>query len=485
MVDLQVTTRTGEQSRLPGAAVEEFKQQMRGQVLCGGDDGYNEARQVWNGLIDRRPAMIAQCTGTADVIGAVNFARTHDLLVSVRGGGHNVAGSAVCDGGLMIDLSLMKGIYVDPQGRRARAQGGVTWGDMDREAQAFGLATPGGVVSTTGIAGLTLGGGLGWLRNKYGLCCDNLASVDIVTADGRLLRASADENAELFWGVRGGGGNFGVVTSFEFHLYPVGPEVMMCATMYALEDAHEVLPAWRDFVEDAPAEISSQAYFWGIPAMEGFPAELWHKPLLIVTAMYAGDAHEGERVLDPLRRLAAPVLDLSDRMPYVAAQGMFDPFLPKAQRYYYFKSIDLARLDDKVMNALIACAHDRPVSSVLLAIWHYGGAMQQVRPEESAFRSRHTPYLFSVDAIWDDPADTERVIAWSRAQVAAMRPYSSGGLYVNFSGFGEEGEALVRAAYGENYDRLARLKQQVDPTNLFHMNQNIRPAGAPTAIAAG
>ena len=307
------------------------------------DDDYNAVRQVWNGLIDRRPALIARCTGTADVIAAVNFGRTHNLLVSVRGGGHNVAGAAICDGGLMIDLSLMKGIHVDSWRRTARAQAGVTWGDLDHETQAFGLATPGGVVSTTGIAGLTLGGGLGWLRSKHGLACDNLISVDIVTASGELVRASSDDNSELFWGIRGGGGNFGIVTSFEYRLHPVGPQVMMAVVMYPAEDAPKVLPAWRDFVEQAPDEVSSQAYFWSIPAVEAFPSEIWNKPLVIVVAMYAGMADEGERILDPLRRLATPVVDLSGQMPYATAQTLFDPFLPKAQRNYYFKSTDLAR----------------------------------------------------------------------------------------------------------------------------------------------
>jgi FAD/FMN-containing dehydrogenase len=476
MLDLQVVTNTGAQGQLAGAAIEEFKKSMRGLVLCADDDGYNEARQVWNGLIDRRPALIACCTGVADVRDAVDFARTHDLLVSVRGGGHNVAGSAVCDGGLMIDLSPMKGIHVDPKRHTARAQGGVTWGDLDRETQAFGLVTPGGVVSTTGIAGLTLGGGLGWLRSKYGLCCDNLISVDIVTAGGELCTASAEENSELFWAVRGGGGNFGVVTSFEYRLYPVGPTVMMCVVMYPLEAAPTVLPAWRDFVANTPDEVSSQAYFWGIPAVEGFPREIWNKPLIIMTAMYAGDADVGERVLDPLRRLATPVVDLSGQMPYTTAQTLFDPFLPKGQRYYYFKSTDLSSLDDRVIDTVIACAHQRPVPSVLLALWHYGGAMRRVNEDATAFGSRDTPFLFSVDAIWDDPADSERVIAWTRDQVATLKPFSSGGLYVNFSGFGEEGEALVRAAYGANYTRLAALKHRYDPRNLFHMNQNIRPA---------
>ncbi len=303
-----------------------------------------------------------------------------------------------------------------------------------------------------------------------------MLSIDVVTASGELCTASAEENSDLFWAVRGGGGNFGVVTSFQYRLYPVGPSVMMCVVMYPLEAAPTVLPAWRDFMATAPDEVSSQAYFWGIPAVEGFPREIWNKPLVIVTAMYAGAADEGERVLDPLRRLATPVVDLSGQMPYATAQTLFDPFLPKGQRYYYFKSTDLARLDDEVIGTAIACAHDRPVPSILLAIWHYGGAMRRVGEGATAFGSRDTPFLFSVDAIWDDPADSERVIAWARDQVAVMKPYSSGGLYVNFSGFGEEGEALVRAAYGVNYARLAALKHQYDPGNLFHMNQNIRPA---------
>jgi FAD/FMN-containing dehydrogenase len=350
---------------------------------------------------------------------------------------------------------------------------------LDRETQAFGLAAPGGVVSTTGIAGLTLGGGLGWLRSKHGLACDNLLSVEVVTAGGEFVRASADENNELFWGIRGGGGNFGVVTSFEYRLHPVGPQVMMCVVMYAAEDAPTVLRAWRDFMEHAPDEVSSQAYFWGVPAVEGFPTEIWNKPVLAMAAMYAGAADQGERILDPLRRLATPVVDLSGQMSYATAQTLFDPFLPKAKRLYYFKSTDLVRLDDKVIDALIACAKERPAPSVLLAIWHYGGAMRQVAPTQSAFGSRRTPYLFSVDAIWDDRTQSESIIAWSRDQITAMKPYSSGGLYVNFSGFGEEGEQLVRAIYGENFERLARLKQRYDPTNLFRLNQNIRPAGVP------
>jgi FAD/FMN-containing dehydrogenase len=460
---------------LDESAVADLQANLRGTILLPSDPHYDAVRQVWNGLIDRRPALIIRCTGAADVIDAVNFARTHDLVVSVRGGGHNVAGNAVCDGGLMIDLSLMKGIRVDPQARTVYAQGGVTWGDLDRETQVFGLAAPGGVVSTTGIAGLTLGGGLGWLRSKYGLSCDNLLAVDIVTADGQLRSASATENPDLFWGMRGGGGNFGIVTSFHYRLHPVGPTVMMCVTMYPVVEAPGILRAWRDFVATAPDEISSQAYFWNVPEVEAFPAEIRSQPVIIVTAMYAGSADEGERVLQPLRTFAIPLLDLSGQMPYQTAQTLFNPFLPKGERYYYFKSTDLARLDDAVCDAIVACAHSRPVSSVLLAIWHYGGAMRRVRAQDSAFGSRETPFLFSVDSIWDNLLETERVIAWSREAIASMQPYTSGGMYVNFAGFGEEGEALVRSAYGANYDRLVALKNTYDPSNLFRLNQNIKP----------
>jgi FAD/FMN-containing dehydrogenase len=460
---------------LDPSAVDALRATFRGPLLQPGDADYEETRQVWNGLIDRRPALIARCTGAADVIDAVNFARDYNLLVSVRGGGHNVAGAAVCDGGIMIDLSLMRGVRVDTEARTARAQGGVTWGDLDRETQVFGLATPGGVVSTTGIAGLTLGGGLGWLRSKHGLSCDNVASVDIVTADGQLRVASAEENPDLFWAIRGGGGNFGIVTSFEYNLHPVGPTVMMCVTMYPLADARRVLRGWRDFTESASDAISTNAYFWGIPDIEGFPPESRGQPTMIVAAMYAGPADEGERALQPLRELATPLVDLSGQMPYRTAQSLFDPFLPKGDRYYYFKSSDLANFDDEVVDAVVAMGYDRPVLSVLLAIWHYGGALRRVGEQETAFGSRNTPYLFSVDSIWDDLLDSERIIAWSREQIAALQPYSSGGMYVNFPGFGEGGEAQVRSAYGVNYERLVEIKTKYDPGNLFQMNQNIKP----------
>ena len=455
--------------------IEELQSTFRGQLIQPSDADYDEARQVWNGYIDKHPALIAQCTGTADVIDAVTFARKHDIEVSVRGGGHNVAGSALCDDGMVIDLSGMRGIHVDASQKLARVQGGATWGDLDRETQVFGLAAPGGVVSTTGVAGLTLGGGLGWLRKKYGLSCDNLNSVEIVTADGKLLTASHNENKDLFWALQGGGGNFGIVTSFEFQLHEVGPTVMMCAVMYPIEIADKVLSAWKDFMVTSPDEISSQALFWALPDSDDFPKEARGKHVIAISAMYAGDSNEGEKKLQALREIDTPVIDLSGQIPYTVAQTMFDPFFPENERYYYFKSQDLASLNKETMDALIEEAKNRPVASILVALWHYGGKMNRIGSKDTAFGSRDTSFLFSVDAIWDDPSDSEEVISWSREFLDKMRRFSGDGMYVNFSGFGEEGEDLVRKAYGENYERLAKIKAKYDPDNFFHINQNIKP----------
>jgi FAD/FMN-containing dehydrogenase len=446
--------------------------------LTPDDPGYDEARAVRNGLIDRRPALIIRCNGAADVVAAVNFARDRGLLVSVRGGGHNVAGNAVNDGGLVIDLSAMRGVWVDPEARTVRVQGGATWGDVDRETQLYGLATPGGVISTTGVAGLTLHGGWGWLRRKYGYSVDNLLAVDIVTADGQPRRASETENPDLFWAVRGAGSNFGVVTSFEFRLHPLGPMVALAAPFYALEDAEQVLPAWRDFMAASSEDVASNALFWGIPAVEAFPAELHGRAVLILATMYAGDATEGEQVLQPLRELATPLLDLSGTMPYATLQSAFDPFFPKGWLYYW-KSLYLDRLDEEVVPAIVRYAAERPTPNALMALWNLGGgAARRVGAEATAFGSREAPYLLSFDTTWTDPADTERNIAWTRTAWADMRRFGGGGLYLNFAGFGEEKEALVRASYGPNYERLATLKAQYDPHNLFRMNQNIQPMAA-------
>ncbi len=461
-------------SILDATQIDEFIASERGMVDRPGDAGYDDARKVRNGLIDRRPALIAHCEGVADVVHAVNFARDHGLLLSIRGGGHNVAGNAVNDGGLVIDLSSMRAVHVDPSARTVRAEGGATWGDMDRETQLFGLATPGGVVSSTGIGGLTLHGGLGHLRRKYGLSLDNLLSVDVVTADGQVRRASADENPDLFWAIRGAGSNFGVVTSMEFRLHPVGPELALCAPLYALEDGPKVLRGWRDFTKNAPDEVNSIAVLWSVPEFEHFPEELWNRPVVILAAVYVGPVEEGARVTEPLRHLAEPVMDLSGPMPYTILQTAFDPFFPVG-RLYYWKSTYVDDLSDAAIDTLLEYAASRPSSMTDMGIWHLGGAISRVGVEETSFGRRDAPYLFASESTWTDPADNERNIAWARESLAAMQPFSRGGLYLNFPGFGEEKEAMLRAAYGPNYDRLVALKTQFDPENLFRMNLNIRP----------
>ena len=475
MQDLKVTTKMGTSTTIPGNALEDFISAFRGRVVFADDEDYDIVRVIWNGMHDKRPALIARCTGVADVMDAVKFARQNDLLVAVRGGGHNVGGTASCDGGIMIDLSLMKGIRVNQQARTAHAQGGVTWGDLDRETQVFGLAAPGGVVSTTGIGGLTLGGGLGWLRRKYGLSIDNLLSVDIVTADGQFFTASENENADLFWGIRGGGGNFGVVTSFEFQLHPVGPMVTLCAPWYPVELAATLLPAWQEFMKTAPEELSSNALFWTVPPSPHFPVETHGKRVIILVAVYVGTVEDGERITRPLRELAAPIIDLSGPIPWTGVQSAFDPFFPKKVQLYYFKSRYLNNLDKEILDVIIPLASNPPQPMILVAIWHYGGAMARRGRDETAFTGRDAPFLLSVDAVWNDPQDTSNVIAYSRNFLDATDSHSTGGLYVNFAGLGEEGEALVKSAYGANYEKLVALKNKYDPTNLFRLNQNIRP----------
>ena len=454
-----------------------FVQGARGNVIRPGDAGYDDARAIWNGLFDRKPALIVQPTGAADVVDAVNFAREHELLLSIKGGAHNVAGNAVNDGGLVIDLSKMRGVHVDPAAQTVRAQGGATWGDCDRETQLFGLAVPGGVVSTTGIAGLTLHGGVGHLRRKYGLSIDNLLSVDIVTADGQLHRASEKENDDLFWAVRGAGSNFGVVTSFEFRAHPVGPMVMVGAVFYAYEDAKTVLPAWRDFMAEAPDELSSLAFFWNVPPGEPFPAEHHGKPVFIAAAAYSGSVEDGEPVVQPLRELAEPLIDLSGPWPWLGLQSGFDDLFP-AGDLRYWKSRALAELTQEAMDDIVDWAGRRPTPLTDIAVWHHGGAMSRVGETETAYAGRDAPFLVTGEASWTDPAQNDEAIAWGREFWAAMERHSTGGLYLNFPGLGEEKEELVKAGYGVNYERLAKLKAEYDPANLFRMNLNITPGGA-------
>jgi FAD/FMN-containing dehydrogenase len=454
--------------------LDAFLAGFHGTIVRPGDSEYDQARIVRNGLINRHPAMIARCAGVADVIDAVNFAREHRLLLSVRGGGHNVAGNAVNDDGIVIDLSAMRAVHVDPIARTARAQGGATWGDLDRETQLYGLAAPGGVVSSTGIGGLTLHGGLGHLRRTHGLSLDNLLSVEIVTADGHVQRASTDENPDLFWAVRGAGSNFGVITSFEFKLHSVGPMLSLCAPFYALEDGRQVLRAWRDFTQTAPDAISSLAVLWSVPDNEHFPEELRRRPVVVLGTVYDGPADEGAAAMQPLRELATPLMDLSGPIPYTALQQAFDPFFPVGSLYYW-KSTYIDTLSDEAIDVMLERARIRPSHLTDITFWHLGGAIGRVDESSTSFGRRSAPYLFAAESSWTDPADNERNIAWSRDSLKAMQPFSHGGLYLNFPGFGEEKEAMLRAAYGSGYERLVALKRRYDPGNLFRMNLNINP----------
>lgn len=475
MENLTVISDDGTQISLDQKIFDEFETNLKGRLITASDTDYDEVREIWNGMHNKRPALIAQCTGVADVITCVNFARENNILVSIRGGGHNVSGSASNDGGLMIDLSIMKGIRVDPENRTVHAQGGVTWGDIDRETQVFGLAVPGGVVSTTGIAGLTLGGGLGWLRKKHGLTIDNLMSVDIVTADGSILTASEKQNPDLFWAIRGGGGNFGVVTSFEFRVHPVGPMVYLCSPLYPVEMAKEILPVWLNFMNASPDEISGSAGFWTIPPVPDFPEEIHGRRFLGLFTMHLGPVEEGEKILKPLRELGTPLLDMSTPIPWTVLNTMFDPFFPKGQQMYYFKSTYVDVLNDEAFDTILQNASNPPQPMILIALWHLGGAMSRVGDNETAFNGRKSSILLSVDASWNDSDANDEVIKYARNFLSDMKPFSPGGLYVNFAGLGEEGEDLVKAAYGENYKRLSEIKAKYDPGNLFHLNQNIKP----------
>jgi FAD/FMN-containing dehydrogenase len=462
---------------LSAEAIQELAGTLKGELIRPGDPTYDEARKVWNRMIDRRPALVARCRGVADVVACVRFAADHDLLLAVRGGGHNVAGFGTCDGGLVIDLSAMRGVRVDPVRRTVRAEGGSTWGDVDRETQFFGMAAPGGIVSTTGIGGLTLGGGQGWLRRTHGMTCDNLISADVVTADGQLLVASETENPDLFWALRGGGGNFGAVTSFEYRLHPVGPMVAFAGPVYPLEQSDQVMTGFRDFVADATDEINTSATWWSIPAVPGFPEEVHGREVLIVGAMYAGLPAEGEARLMPLRQLSDPILDLSTTLPFTAVQQLFDPFFPPGELRYYWKSLYLASLSSEVVDEIVARMQSRPSSMSMASVWALSGALDRVDPDATAAGERQAPFVLEILANWAEPEETERNVTWAREFFSSMERFGTGRTNMNFPGLGED-PRFVRAAVGRNYGRLAALKQKYDPTNLFRLNQNIDPRDA-------
>ncbi len=461
-------------STINSETLKTFADRLDGQLIFPDDPDYDAARKVWNGMIDRRPALIVRCAGEDDVVRLVRLARENDLLVSIRGGGHHVAGYAVCDGGLMIDLSAMRSVTVDPQARVARVQAGALWADVDAAAQAHGLATPGGEVSLTGVAGLTLGGGVGYIRRKHGLSCDNLLAVDIVTANGQKRRASENENSDLFWALRGGGGNFGVVTAFVFRLHPVGPDVVTLNPIYPFDTARSLLETWRRFTESAPDEASTAFAIWGIPEHPELPAELYGTPVCLLDGMYIGPVQQGEVLFKPLREVGEPLLDLGGPTTYREAQQGFDEFMQDGDLYYW-KSLFLDRLSDAAVDTMMSWVKRRPNPRLLVIIRHMGGAVSRVDEGATAYQNRAANYMFSIDGAWSDPTESERNIAWVRGFWEAMSRYSNGGVYVNFPGFGENPQQLWQSSFGKNYRKLVAVKTTYDPTNFFRMNQNIKP----------
>jgi len=448
----------GSTREISDAEVSELADGVRGRMVLPTDDDFDQVRKVWNGMIDRRPGLIVQCSGPADVVVAVNFAAKNEVLLSVRGGGHSWPGHSVCEGGLMIDLSGMRGVRVDLERNTVRAQGGALWGDVDHETQAFALATPGGEVSDTGIGGLTVGGGTQtWLARKYGGAADNLLSADVVTADGSLLTASDRKNEDLFWAIRGGGGNFGVVTSFEFKLHPVGPLVLSGPAMFTWDRAREVTQFYLQFVEDLPDELTSALYYWTAPPAPFIPENLHDQPIVLIAVCYAGPAEQGEAVVAPIRALK-PAADLMGPMPYKALQSMFDPLLPKGI-YSYAKSDYFNEIGTDALQVMLEWGGRKPANLSLTHLNHYGGAISRVPNDATPFAHRDAKFAFSMDAIWDDPAETEESVDWAKGFWEAMRQFSPRGPYVNFmdatptSPTTESERAMVRTSIGSPQSR--------------------------------
>ena len=451
----------------------EFEQGLTGRLIRPEDDGYDEARSIWNGAHDARPAMIVRCAGVADVMRAVDFARSEDLIVAVRGGGHSIPGFSTVDGGIVIDLSAMKAVHVDPARRTAVAQGGATWADFDHETQAFGLAVTGGLVSSTGIAGFTLGGGIGWLMRKCGLTCDNLIGADVVTADGRLVHTSEDENQDLLWGLRGGGGNFGIATSLEYKLHPIGPNILAGPIFFPGDRAEEVLRFYRDWVRELPDETTTFVSLATAPPAPFLPEYAHGKPGVVVVAVHAGDPDEGRRIVQPLKDLGDPVADLIDVIPYTVMQSLLDALWERGA-HNYFRSAYVDEVNDAAIDALVErhAAVQSPHSEIHLH--HFGGAVARVGEDDTAFGNRSAQYVLNVIARTPSADGFERNVAWARDTAEALAPVSRDGAYVNF--MGDAGDARLRASYGDaKYERLRALKRRYDPTNLFRLNQNITP----------
>jgi len=454
-------------------AIQALKTGMRGPVILPADPGYDEARSIWNAMIDRRPGAIARCSGVADVMHAVRVARSEGLLVSVRSGGHNIAGNAICSGGLVIDLSGMNSVHVDPGERRAYVEPGATLGDVDHEAQAFGLATSLGINSTTGVAGLTLGGGFGWLTRKHGLTVDNLVAAEVITADGQRVRASAEENPDLFWAIRGGGGNFGIVTQFVFKLHPVGPEVLTGLVVYPFEQARSVLTQYREYVESIPDDLCVWAVLRKAPPLPFLPASVHGREVVVFAFMHSGEIAEGEQLVEPLRHFGDSYGEHIGPTPYAGWQQAFDPLLTPGARNYW-KSHNFAELSDGAIDTIIEYAGTLPSPQCEIFVALLGGEANRVAADATAYAHRNVKFVLNVHGRWDEASEDAACVSWSRNFFEAAKPHAMGGVYVNF--MTEEETDRIGAAYGPNYDRLAQVKRKYDPSNLFHLNQNIKPA---------
>jgi FAD/FMN-containing dehydrogenase len=469
---LNVATRDGNKVKIDHDIAEDLQASLRGELIVPGDNNYDQARTIWNAMVDKRPAMIVRCAGVSDVKTAVNFAREHGLLTAVRGGGHNIAGNAVCDDGLVIDLSSMKSVRIDPQSRIAHIEPGVTLGDFDHEAQTFGLVTPLGINSTTGVAGLTLGGGFGWLTRKYGLTIDSLIEADIITADGEFLTVNEKSHPDLFWGIRGGGGNFGVVTRFMFRLYPLDQQVLSGLIVFPIEDAASAMKKYCEYIKDLGEETNAWVILRKAPPLPFLPEEVHGKEIIAFAVFHAGDTQEGAKIIDPIRQFGTLLGEHVGVQPYTAWQTAFDPLLTPGARNYW-KSHNFTELNDQTIEAAVKYAKKLPSSQCEIFFGLLGGAASKHTPDETAYPHRYANLVMNVHGRWDEAADDDRCINWARSFFQETSPYATGGVYVNF--MTEEETDRIKAAYGESYDRLVELKKKYDPDNLFSMNQNINP----------
>ena len=472
MGNVKIAALSGGEISIEDSAIAQFRKGLRGELLQNGDPGYDEARSIWNAMIDRRPALIARCVNASDIIQAVHFARENGILLAVKGGGHNIAGNAVCERGLMVDLSPMKSVRVDPDKRMAHVEPGATLGDFDHACQGFGLATPVGINSTTGISGLTLGGGFGWLTRKHGYSIDNLVEADVITADGRFHRANDRENSDLFWAIRGGGGNFGVVSRFQFQLHPIGPNVLCGLIVFPLEDAVGALRKYREY----SAQLGEDTNVWVVlrkaPPLPFLPEKVHGTEVIVFAVFHAGDAEQGQRALQPIRSFGKLAGEHVGVQPYTAWQSVFDPLLTPGARNYW-KSHNFKNLGDEAIDVLVQYARTLPSSQCEIFIGLLGGAAERVDPQATAYCHRDARFVLNVHGRWDDAGSDQKCIGWAKEFFAASAPFATGGVYVNF--LTQDETARIKDAYGPNFGRMTEIKRKYDPQNLFRLNQNVSP----------